>query len=73
VLGIVGFFMTCGLTAPVGIVIGVLGLNECKHGTKGGRGLAIAGLITSIVATLVWLGIILFYVALIFWMPVDEF
>jgi len=57
VLGIVGI-ATCGLTllvtAPVGLVLGLVAMNKIgkSQGQLGGRGLALAGLITSCTALL---------------------
>lgn len=50
ILGILGFF-TCGTTAIVGLVLGILGMNQVKksNGTVSGQGLALAGTIVSAV------------------------
>lgn len=43
---IAGFF-TCGIGTILGLIFGVLALNQIKRTGEGGRGLAIAGLIVS--------------------------
>ena len=58
VLGIVGvLFSVSGCTAIPGILCGVIGLvlsaiafKKCGEGTQGGKGMAIAGLATGIIA-----------------------
>jgi len=60
VLGIVGLvFSLGGCTALVGIICGVVGIilsgiafKKCGEGTQGGKGMAIAGLATGIIAVL---------------------
>ena len=49
VLGILGLF-SCGLTALVGLVLGIAGLSKIRasQGALGGRGLAIAGISVSV-------------------------
>jgi hypothetical protein len=50
VCGILGFF-TCGVTALVGLILGIVSMNSIKksNGTQGGHGLALAGTIVSAV------------------------
>lgn len=65
VLGLVSLTM-CGLTAPIGIVFSLLGMRETAPGAqpvRSGRGLAIAGLVTSIIGMIPWL-VTLAYIAL---------
>ena len=60
VLGIVGLvFSLGGCTAVPGIICGVIGVvlsgiafKKCGEGTQGGKGMAIAGLATGIIAVL---------------------
>jgi DNA-directed RNA polymerase subunit RPC12/RpoP len=58
VLGIISLPAGCMLITPVlGIVFGIIGLNQtAKSGESGGRGMAIAGIICSVIG----LGIVLF-------------
>jgi len=55
VCGIAGF-CTVGLGGIAGIILGVMGLGRIRQsvGQIGGRGIAIAGIITSIVSLLAW-------------------
>jgi uncharacterized membrane protein len=56
VLGLVGVVVTCGLTAPIGIIFSFLGMQATgENGTHSGRGFAIAGLVLSIIGTAVLL------------------
>lgn len=48
VLGILGLF--CGITAIVGLVLGIVALGQIRKGRGTGRGLAIGGIVTSAVA-----------------------
>ena len=49
VLGLVGLF-TCGVTSIIGLILSIVGLVQSgKHLSKPGKGLAIAGIITSAV------------------------
>jgi len=45
VLGILGFF-TCGITSPIGLILGCLGLRKINRSNAalGGKGIAIAGI-----------------------------
>jgi len=73
VLGILGFF-TC-VTAPVGLVLGIISLGNINRsrGRLEGRGLAIAGIVTSatVVAVLLIAALIAILVALTapLWLP----
>lgn len=64
IIGILAL-VSCGwltIASPVGLVLGILGLKEADRGERSGRGLAIAGIITSAVGmVLIVLGIL--YVA----------
>ena len=68
VLGIVGLvFSFGGCTAVPGIICGIIGVvlsgiafKKCGEGTQGGKGMAIAGLATGIIAVLY--GIYVFYI-----------
>ncbi|MDO5662065.1 MAG: DUF4190 domain-containing protein [Brachybacterium sp.] len=58
VLGILSLvFLGGGLAilAPVGLVFAVLALRDTRDGAKSGRGIAIAGLVTSIIGSLLLL------------------
>ena len=58
--GVVGLFTGLGLIlGPCAIVFSILGLTRAKREGVGLKGLAIAGLITGILATLIWVIIIL--------------
>lgn len=48
VLGILGLF--CGITAIVGLILGIVALGQIRKGRGTGRGLAIGGIVTSAVA-----------------------
>jgi len=48
VLGILGLF--CGITAIVGLILGIVALGQIRNGRGTGRGLAIGGIVTSAVA-----------------------
>lgn len=66
VLGLLSLTLCAGLTAPVGIFFAAQGMKETgPHAThrKGGRGLAIAGLVTSLVGMVPFLFMVL-YIAL---------
>jgi Tfp pilus assembly protein PilE len=56
VCGIAGF-CTVGLGSIAGIILGVMGLGRIRRsiGQVGGRGIAIAGIITSVVGLLLWI------------------
>lgn len=52
VLGLLALTMCAGLTAPVGVIFAAKGMKETgpqAHTAKSGRGLAIAGLVTSLI------------------------
>lgn len=58
VLGIASIAFCAGFTAPFGLVFSILGMKETAPSAaspKGGRGLAIAGLVTSIIGSLILL------------------
>ena len=67
VLGIIGIF-TCGLTALIGLILGIVAMRQVRksHGTIGGGGIALAGTIVSAVFLLfvIPLGAALFLPAL---------
>lgn len=60
VCGILGF-MTLGITSLVGAVLGHLGLSRIRRSpeTLSGRGLAIAGLVTSYLGILIFLAMVI--------------
>lgn len=68
ILGIASLLMCGGLTAPVGLVFSILGMRETGPSAtapKSGRGLAIAGLVLSILGCLVLLFLIAYFVLVI--------
>jgi Na+/melibiose symporter-like transporter len=44
VVSLIGFLPFCGIGSIVGIVLGVIALNQIKQTHEGGQGLAIAGI-----------------------------
>lgn len=65
VLGLLGVLMCGGLTAPFGLVFSAIGMKETGAAAplpKGGRGLAIAGLVTSLIGMIPLLTIVLYIV-----------
>lgn len=67
VLGLLGITMCSGLTAPFGIIFSAMGMKETGPGAttaKGGRGFAIAGLVTSLIGLLP-LALVLFYIVMV--------
>lgn len=73
VLGIVSLLTGCVtlVTAPLAIVFGVKARRQVARGEadRSSRSLATAGLVCGIVALVIWLGILLFYAALIVAIP----
>jgi hypothetical protein len=67
VLGIVtwifGWF-TLAIPGILGLIFGIVGIQQCKHGTKGGNGMAIAGLVLSIIM------VAIYFIALIYAMSI---
>ena len=58
VLGLVGLFFCPGIVSPLGLLFSALGMKETGAAAmppKGGRGLAIAGLVTSLIGVLLLL------------------
>lgn len=49
------------LAAPVAIILAVMGMRETGPGQKGGRGFAIAGLVSGIIGTILIVGVVLLY------------
>jgi hypothetical protein len=55
VASVIGFF--CGIGSIIGIVLGIIALNQVKQSGEGGRGLAIAGIAIgagSLLISLIW-------------------
>lgn len=54
ILGILGAVSMCGVTGPIGLGLGVAALKQigAQPQTYGGRGLAIAGIVTGAVGSL---------------------
>ena len=65
IFAIVGFF-TGGVMTIVGLILSIVGLRQAKRENGNGRGMAMAGVILSIVTMILWLVvwvfIIVFYV-----------
>ncbi|MGP9744400.1 DUF4190 domain-containing protein [Brachybacterium sp. AOP29-B2-41] len=64
VLGLLALTMCAGLTAPVGIIFAMKGMKETGPtaiNPKGGRGLAIAGLVTSLIGLIPFLFFVLYF------------
>ncbi len=53
----------CGIGSIVGIVLGILALNQIKQTREGGQGLAIAGIALGGVAVFGWLLVMVFSAA----------
>ncbi|WP_246954931.1 DUF4190 domain-containing protein [Brachybacterium sp. Marseille-Q7125] len=62
VMGILSLTLCGGLTAPLGLIFSIIGLQQAKRSGTG-RGLSIAGLVTSIVGMAVLMFTILYVVA----------
>ncbi|MFS8101329.1 DUF4190 domain-containing protein [Lentzea alba] len=62
VLSCVGF-VTCGITAIVGVIFGHIAMGKIKRGEEDGRGLALAGLIVGYVVIVGW---VLYFVFIVF-------
>jgi hypothetical protein len=45
ILGVLGGWCLFGLPCVLAVVLGHVGLHETRHGTKSGRGMAVAGLV----------------------------
>ncbi|MEV0584892.1 DUF4190 domain-containing protein [Nonomuraea sp. NPDC050310] len=54
VLGIVGL-LSCGATSIIGVILGHISLSQIKQSGDEGRGMALAGLITSYISVVGWL------------------
>lgn len=66
VLGILSITMCSGLTSLPGLVCAIVGMRETgATGAKGGRGLAIAGLVTSIIGLLILAGVVVYIAGMI--------
>ncbi|MFC7375230.1 DUF4190 domain-containing protein [Brachybacterium sp. GCM10030268] len=68
ILGLAGLVMCAGLTAPVGIVFSALGMRATSPEAdppRSGRGLAIAGLVTSLIGMIPFLLMVLYIGAII--------
>lgn len=64
ILGIVS--LTClPVVGPIGLVLAIMGMKKTSDGTASGRGMAIAGLVLSILGTLYLVGIVLYFVFII--------
>jgi Domain of unknown function (DUF4190) len=53
VLGIIGL-VSCGLTSIIGAILGHVAINRIKRTGEEGQGMAMAGLITSYIAIVLW-------------------
>ncbi|MEV1288729.1 DUF4190 domain-containing protein [Micromonospora sp. NPDC049679] len=45
ILGVLGGWCLFGLPCVLAVIFGHIGLHETRHGTKSGRGMAVAGLV----------------------------
>ncbi|MFG1797514.1 DUF4190 domain-containing protein [Nocardia sp. NPDC049149] len=55
-------FVTCGIGSIVGIILGVIGLNQVKQTGQDGRGMALAGIwigVGAIVLTVLWFVVVI--------------
>lgn len=50
---IFGWF-TLAIPGILGLIFGIVGMQQCKHGEKGGNGMAIAGLVLSIIMVAIY-------------------
>jgi len=57
IASIIGLF-TCGLSSIVGIILGVVSLNQIKQRNQDGRGLALAG---------IWIGVAVIVLWIVYW------
>jgi len=63
VTAVVGFVLAF-LVSPVGAVVSAFGVADTRGGRKGGRGLAVAGVVVGVLGTLVWVAVVVAAVAL---------
>ena len=65
VLGVIGILLACfafgGVLGLIGVVLGIVALRRVMRGTGGGKGMAIAGIVTGAIAALIGI------VAAIYW------
>lgn len=64
VVAVVGLVLAV-LVSPVGLVVSCFGLRDTGGGRKGGRGIAVAGVIVGAVGTVLWLAAVVFAVYLV--------
>lgn len=57
----------CGLSAIPGLILSIMGMQATTDGRATGRGMAVAGLVTSIVGTLLLLGGLAYFVLVIWY------
>ena len=50
--------VSCG---PVGLILGIISLNQIKVSGEQGRGMALAGVIIGALSTLAWIGVIVLW------------
>ncbi|MBF5082510.1 hypothetical protein [Quadrisphaera sp. INWT6] len=62
VTAVVGFVLAF-LVSPVGAVVSAFGIGDTRGGRKGGRGLAVAGVVGGVLGTLAWVAVVLAAVA----------
>lgn len=65
IVSLVSLVLCSGLTAPVGLVFSILGMRDTAPGVEraqAGRGFAIAGLVISIVGTLMLAAVVLYFI-----------
>lgn len=75
VLGLVGLILCPGIVSPVGLLFSVLGMREtgaASWSRKGGRGLAIAGLVLSLIGVVMLLLTLAYVVFMVVMIAVSE-
>ncbi|WP_283132803.1 DUF4190 domain-containing protein [Rhizohabitans arisaemae] len=60
ICGLVGL-LACGVTSVVGVILGHVSLNQLKRSGEEGRGMAVAGLVTSYIVLAGWLLFAIFF------------
>ncbi|MEE1650907.1 DUF4190 domain-containing protein [Brachybacterium sp. J144] len=75
VVGLVGYLMCAGVLSPVGLLLSILGMRDTSPQAmppKGGRGLAISGLVINILGLLTLIGLVLYVVFIVGLVAVSE-
>jgi hypothetical protein len=67
VVSLASLVVTCGTTSFVGVILGIIGMRETKRTGQEGHGLALAGVITGAIPTVLWILVVVWwFVTLIF-------